>query len=28
LFSLNNKRLCTRLNKEKIDQILAELDKS
>ncbi len=28
LFTLNNKRLCGRLSKEKIDQILAELDKS
>lgn len=28
LFTLNNKKLCGRLNKEKIDQILAELDKS
>lgn len=28
LFTINNKRLCGRLSKEKIDQILAELDKS
>ncbi|HEU0234711.1 MAG TPA: NADH-quinone oxidoreductase subunit NuoE [Gallionella sp.] len=28
LFTVNNKKLCGRLNKEKIDQILAELDKS
>src|SRR5574340_1560657 len=28
LFSVNNKKLCGRLSKEKIDQILAELDKS
>ena len=28
LFTLNNKKLCGRLSKEKIDQILAELDKS
>jgi len=28
LFTINNKKLCGRLNKEKIDQILAELDKS
>ena len=28
LFNVNNKRLCTRLTREKIDQILAELDKS
>ncbi len=28
LFTVNNKRLCGRLGKEKIDQILAELDKS
>lgn len=28
LFNVNNKRLCTRLTHEKIDQILAELDKS
>ena len=28
LFTVNNKRLCGRLSKEKIDQILAELDKS
>lgn len=28
LFNVNNKRLCGRLNKEKIDQILAELDQS
>ena len=28
LFSINNKKLCGRLNKEKIDQILAELDES
>jgi len=28
LFTINNKKLCGRLSKEKIDQILAELDKS
>jgi NADH-quinone oxidoreductase subunit E len=28
LFTLNNKKLCGRLTHEKIDQILAELDKS
>lgn len=28
LFTVNNKKLCGRLNKEKIDLILAELDKS
>ncbi|HET7834127.1 MAG TPA: NADH-quinone oxidoreductase subunit NuoE [Gallionella sp.] len=28
LFTVNNKRLCGRLTNEKIDQILAELDKS
>lgn len=28
LFTINNKKLCGRLNHEKIDQILAELDKS
>lgn len=28
LFTINNKRLCGRLSNEKIDQILAELDKS
>ena len=28
LFTVNNKRLCGRLSKEKIDQILVELDKS
>ena len=28
LFTLHNKKLCGRLSKEKIDQILAELDKS
>ncbi len=28
LFTINNKRLCGRLSSEKIDQILAELDKS
>jgi NADH-quinone oxidoreductase subunit E len=28
LFTVNNKRLCGRLSNEKIDQILAELDKS
>jgi len=28
LFTVDNKRLCGRLSKEKIDQILAELDKS
>ncbi|MDO8262519.1 MAG: NADH-quinone oxidoreductase subunit NuoE [Gallionella sp.] len=28
LFTVNNKRLCGRLSKDKIDQILAELDKS
>src|SRR3989338_7492912 len=28
LFTVNNKKLCGSLNKEKIDQILAELDKS
>ncbi|MBI5430912.1 MAG: NADH-quinone oxidoreductase subunit NuoE [Nitrosomonadales bacterium] len=28
LFTVNNKKLCGRLNKEKIDTILAELDKS
>lgn len=28
LFTLNNKKLCGRLTPEKIDQILAELDKS
>lgn len=28
LFTINNKKLCGHLNKEKIDQILAELDKS
>jgi len=28
LFTVNNKKLCDRLSKEKIDQILAELDKS
>lgn len=28
LFTVNNKRLCGRLSSEKIDQILAELDKS
>ena len=28
LFTVNNKKLCGRLSKEKIDQILAELDKS
>ncbi|MDP4028903.1 MAG: NADH-quinone oxidoreductase subunit NuoE [Gallionella sp.] len=28
LFTLNNKKLCDRLSKEKIDQILAELDQS
>jgi NADH-quinone oxidoreductase subunit E len=28
LFTVNNKRLCGRLDNEKIDQILAELDKS
>jgi len=27
LFTVNNKKLCGRLSKEKIDQILAELDK-
>jgi NADH-quinone oxidoreductase subunit E len=28
LFTINNKKLCGRLSKEKIDQILTELDKS
>jgi len=28
LFTINNKKLCGRLSEEKIDQILAELDKS
>ncbi len=28
LFTVNNKKLCGRLSKEKIDQILAELDQS
>ncbi|MEO8331677.1 MAG: NAD(P)H-dependent oxidoreductase subunit E, partial [Gallionella sp.] len=28
LFSINNKKLCGRLTPEKIDQILADLDKS
>lgn len=28
LLTLNNKKICARLSKEKIDQILAELDKS
>jgi NADH-quinone oxidoreductase subunit E len=28
LLTINNKKLCGRLNNEKIDQILAELDKS
>ncbi|MFZ5502811.1 MAG: NADH-quinone oxidoreductase subunit NuoE [Pseudomonadota bacterium] len=28
LFTVNNKKLCGRLSKEKVDQILAELDKS
>jgi len=28
LFTVNNRKLCGRLSKEKIDQILAELDKS